>query len=56
MATFAFDDHNAPPFALMGPFCDDVDNWLNADEQNVAVIHCKAGKVGIKYFRSLLSN
>lgn len=41
---FRFDDHQAPPFQMMEPFCKTVSDWLLADEANVAVIHCKAGK------------
>lgn len=43
VAKYPFDDHNAPPFVLMEPFCNDVAEYLQ-DERNVAVIHCKAGK------------
>lgn len=44
VAKYPFDDHNAPPFTLMEPFCKDVANYLAKDERNVAVVHCKAGK------------
>ncbi|EDV22661.1 uncharacterized protein TRIADDRAFT_28654 [Trichoplax adhaerens] len=44
VATYAFEDHNAPPFALIQPFCDDVDEWLKKDEKNIVAVHCKAGK------------
>jgi len=41
---FPFDDHNAPPFELILQFCRNVQEWLDEHEDNIAVIHCKAGK------------
>ena len=47
MAAYPFDDHAAPPFELIEPFCSDVEKFLTSDAKNVAIIHCKAGKVCI---------
>lgn len=44
VSLFRFDDHNAPPFELIQPFCDDMDKFLNSHAENVAIVHCKAGK------------
>ncbi|TYZ67136.1 hypothetical protein PybrP1_009698 [[Pythium] brassicae (nom. inval.)] len=41
---FRFDDHCPPPVAMFLPFCQDVDAWLHEHPENVAAIHCKAGK------------
>ncbi|XP_019868746.2 phosphatidylinositol 3,4,5-trisphosphate 3-phosphatase and dual-specificity protein phosphatase PTEN isoform X1 [Aethina tumida] len=41
---FPFDDHNPPRIESIEPFCTHVQRWLSADKDNVAVVHCKAGK------------
>jgi len=41
---FPFDDHNPCPLADIPKFCENVGAWLDEHPENVAVIHCKAGK------------
>lgn len=42
--TFTFDDHNPPMFITLVDFCKNLASFLDESPQNVAGIHCKAGK------------
>jgi phosphatidylinositol-3,4,5-trisphosphate 3-phosphatase/dual-specificity protein phosphatase PTEN len=42
-----FPDHNAPKMSQIETFCRGVDEWLAAHVDNVAAVHCKAGKVSL---------
>jgi phosphatidylinositol-3,4,5-trisphosphate 3-phosphatase/dual-specificity protein phosphatase PTEN len=44
VAYYPFDDHNPPEFSMMKTFCEDVEKWLAKNKDNIAVVHCKAGK------------
>lgn len=41
---FPFDDHQACPISLIFSACENVREWLARDPENLAAIHCKAGK------------
>jgi phosphatidylinositol-3,4,5-trisphosphate 3-phosphatase/dual-specificity protein phosphatase PTEN len=41
---YPFPDHEAPPLALLMPFCQDAKKFLDDSDKNVVAIHCKAGK------------
>ncbi|KAK1273396.1 hypothetical protein QJS04_geneDACA007944 [Acorus gramineus] len=41
---FPFDDNHVPSLFLIKCFCESVQSWLSYDPENVAVIHCMAGK------------
>lgn len=38
------EDHHPPKFSQIEPFCKSVSEWLSKHDDNVAIIHCKAGK------------
>jgi len=38
------DDHNVPTLQQMADFARSAREWLRADAENVAVVHCKGGK------------
>lgn len=41
---YKFPGHPSPPLGLLFKICTSVESWLDADEKNVAVIHCLTGK------------
>jgi len=41
---YKFPGHPAPPLGLLFKICTSVESWLDADERNVAVVHCLTGK------------
>jgi phosphatidylinositol-3,4,5-trisphosphate 3-phosphatase/dual-specificity protein phosphatase PTEN len=41
---YPFDDHNPCPFEVLDRFCADVHHFLAKHPQNIAAVHCKAGK------------
>ena len=43
-ASFAFEDHNPAFLHVVEDFCCDVEAFLQAHPENIAVIHCKAGR------------
>ena len=44
LSVYQFDDHHPPVLTQVGEFCEDVENWLAQNPDNIAAIHCKAGK------------
>lgn len=46
VSRYPFPDHHAPPLSLLPLAVREMKAWLDADPERVAIIHCKAGKVG----------
>lgn len=46
VSRYPFPDHNPPPLPLLPLAVREMTAWLEPDPQRVAIIHCKAGKVG----------
>jgi protein-tyrosine phosphatase len=41
---YKFPGHPAPPLGLMFKMCTSMESWLDADERNIAILHCLTGK------------
>ncbi|CAI5740627.1 unnamed protein product [Peronospora destructor] len=41
---FNFPGYPAPPLGLVFKICSSIENWLQADDKNLAAIHCLTGK------------
>jgi len=58
VASYPFDSHDPPPIELIQAFCQDMDEWLNADNENISVVHCRdgLGRTGTMVCSYLLHN
>jgi protein-tyrosine phosphatase len=50
VSRYPFPDHHPPPLPLLPLAVREMSAWLQGDAERIAIIHCKAGKVG--YLRS----
>ena len=41
---FQFPGHPSPPLGALFKLCTSIESWLDADEGNIAVVHCLTGK------------
>jgi tensin len=41
---YRFPGHPAPPLGLLFKICTSIESWLDADEDNVGIVHCLTGK------------
>ncbi|CEG42645.1 phosphatidylinositol--trisphosphate 3 [Plasmopara halstedii] len=41
---YNFPGHPAPPLGLIFKICSSIENWLQADDKNLAAVHCLTGK------------
>jgi protein-tyrosine phosphatase len=41
---FNFPGHPAPPLGLIFKICSSIESWLQADDKNLAAVHCLTGK------------
>ncbi|EGZ20875.1 hypothetical protein PHYSODRAFT_313345 [Phytophthora sojae] len=41
---FNFPGHPAPPLGLVFKICSSIESWLQADDKNLAAVHCLTGK------------
>jgi hypothetical protein len=41
---YKFPGHPAPPLGLMFKICSSIESWLDADQRNIAIVHCLTGK------------
>lgn len=44
MLDFGFPDHHSPPLEMLFRIIGSIHEYLNADPENVAVVHCIGGK------------
>ena len=55
---YGFHDHNACPLEKLCALSEDIHSWITRDPNNIAAIHCKAGKgrTGLAIAAYLLRN
>lgn len=41
---YRFPGHPSPPLGLLFKICTSIESWLDADEENIGIIHCLTGK------------